>query len=154
MRLIHFIIILLFISKSFAQPLSTKAIKVNKVYINNKNQLYFSSVSDVYRSISKKSKEKINKKNGYKDYIAIPVNTFIKLVHNKDTMSIKIICPKYHVDGPESIALKRINFVKGEYIINLYEYIKKINIQNLGYYEIDNFPEDCIAYRKEDDVKK
>ena len=69
-------------------------------------------------------------------------------------MSIKLITPKYNIDGPESITLKKLNFKKGKFIIDFYKYVKKINTKNLGYFEIVNFPEDCETYKIEEELKK
>ncbi|EKT3967464.1 hypothetical protein NTJ12_002555 [Flavobacterium psychrophilum] len=145
MKLIYIILVSFFTINSFAQPLKTKALKVNSVYLQKK-EIHFEQIINSNDYMFVKSKKDYN-------YIGISINVTTNFIFKKDTMSIKIISPEYK-NGLGSIFIKNLNFKKGKFIIDLFEYVKITNMKSKGDFEIDNFPEDCMAYRKEDDAKK
>lgn len=67
-------------------------------------------------------------------------------IYNKDTMRVKVILRKYY--NLEGITIKKFNFIKGNYTIDLLKFIENTDNIEYGNLIINNFPEDCLPYRK------
>ncbi|MBS7230530.1 hypothetical protein KHA90_05800 [Flavobacterium psychroterrae] len=148
MRAIKIILFFFFcFSNSFAQPgiKEHTTLNIQDMYINGRQIFKKGDASIQNNMIYLKNKK--GEKDVWTKTVSEIGSEFDCFIYKKDTMRVKIILPKYY--RLEYIRIKKFHFVKGNFSIDLLEYIKK-NRKN-GCFIINNFPEDCIAYKKEED---
>jgi hypothetical protein len=153
MKFIKYIcIILIYISNCFAQPGVKPNVTVDiQTMFSNKTQIFVKGDGSIQNNTIY-----LRNKKGLKD---VWIHTVVKIdsdydifIYKKDTMRVKIILPKYYDLG--NIHIKKLNLIKGNFTIDFLEYVKQTKKQKIyNSYQIDNFPEDCLAYRKEEEVK-
>jgi hypothetical protein len=149
MKLIKYILFFIFFAKScFAQPGVKPNVTINiQTMFANGKQIFAKGDGSIQKNTSY-----LSNKKGLKDvWIHTAENIDEEsdvFIYKKDTMRLKIIMPIYY--KLEYIHIKKLNFKKGDFTIDFLEYITKTNKQKiLGSFEVDNFPEDCMTYRKE-----
>ena len=137
MKLILFIIIIIFnFNRLSAQPISTPSIKIKNILVK-KTELIVAA-----KKWRKHQLFEIEKGKEYKEnYIPISVNDYYSFIYKKDTMQIKLLFDEYSY---YQISINKLLFKKGSYIIDL-----KKCVEEKGFV-IENFPCDCMAYRKEE----
>ena len=89
------------------------------------------------------------KRNVYSNEKNSNLNNLV-FIFKSDTMRLNI---KYSFRDDLELKIKNFNFIKGNYNINLYEYVNE-KIKKLTEIEfpfvIENFPNDCLAYKKQE----
>jgi len=73
---------------------------------------------------------------------------YYSFIYENDTMRVKLVLPEYY--NLRDIKIKKFNFIKGNYTIDMLQYIKEKHDAKYGYLIINNFSEDCLPYRKEE----
>ncbi|EKT3967520.1 hypothetical protein NTJ12_002616 [Flavobacterium psychrophilum] len=154
MKLTKYIIFFIFFAKScFAQPgvKPNVTIDIQTMFANGK-QIFAKGDGSIQNNTIY-----LSNKKGLKDVWTHTAGNVDEendiFIYKKDTMRVKIVLPKHYDLG--YIRIRKFNFKKGNFTIDFLEYITKTKKQIIyNSYEVDNFPEDCITYRKENQTKK
>lgn len=152
MRVVKIILFFLFcFSNCFAQPglKEYTTLNIQTMYIDGKQIFKKGDASIQNNTIYLKNKK--GEKDVWTNTISNIDDEYDIFIYKKDTMRVKIVLPKYY--KLEYIKIKKFNFVKGNFTIDLLQYIKKMNSSKYVYCTINNFPEDCIPYRKKEEDK-
>ena len=144
---------MIYTSNCFAQPGAKPNVTVEiQTMFSNKTQIFAKGDGSIQNNTIY-----LRNKKGLED---VWIHTVVKIdsdydifIYKKDTMRVKIILPKYY--DLSNIQIKKLNFTKGNFTIDFLEYVKQTKKQKIyNNYQIDNFPEDCLANRKEEEIKK
>lgn len=138
----------LFFSNIYAQPgvWSNAIIEIKSMYKNG-NQIFQKGDGSIqYNRIYLVSK------NGISDVWTRTVgnieDSYKNFIYKNDTMRVKIVLPEYY--KLRDIKIEKFNFIKGNYTIDMLQYIEEKHDVKYGYLIINDFPEDCLPYRKEE----
>lgn len=141
MRKFIIIVCALIYNSNHAQPYTSLSVKIDAFFVAKKG-VYFSLTSyntqndeRIYKQTKTFEKYSNNK---------ILLNMKNIFVYKADTMRVKLISDEYFPIEP---VIQTMYFKKGTFIIDINECIK---IRGLF---IENFPCDCMAYRKEEETK-
>lgn len=131
----------------FSQPMPTGPVKVDGFFLKHKS-LLFIPINGMFQNVTQKEKKVYDKNNGYESELYLTINTNYTFINKKDTMKIKLMLDKY---SNYQISITKLFFKKGSYIIDFKKCVEKYKKEGYGVIAIENFPCDCIAYRKEEE---
>ncbi|PAM92760.1 hypothetical protein B4N84_21760 [Flavobacterium sp. IR1] len=102
------------------------SIQFNRIYLESEKGMVYVGISTIG-----------DEKDNYDNFI-----------YKNDTMRVKLVLPEYY--RLWNIKIKKFNFIKGNYTIDLLKFIENTDNIEYGNLIINNFPEDCLLYRKEE----
>ncbi|PAM92759.1 hypothetical protein B4N84_21755 [Flavobacterium sp. IR1] len=141
-------LLLIFYSNCFSQPgfKRNATIEFQSLYVKNKQVFQKGDGSIHMRRIY------LENNKGMADVWIGTVGSiedrYYSFIYENDTMRVKLVLPEYY--NLRDIKIKKFNFIKGNYTIDMLQYIKEKHDAKYGYLIINNFSEDCLPYRKEE----
>ncbi len=126
------------------QPITSKSIKIKKVYCNG-DQVFFEEKSTDINIATEKTffnKRKV-REYAYLNTSLTYTPRFSEFVCHNDTMRIQMYYNHYDI---YTIEIESMYFKKGTFEFDLYAYVKNNEVKCLPIV-IKDFPDDCMKYR-------